>query len=87
MTQLDLNGHVHRKTIVPWHDTESVCLFFLILMLAVFWFGIFGIQEGMESAGSFMDLWVPVTLVTLSSFVIVSITARLVRRYLGRFTT
>ena len=85
MPQLDINGHIHRKAITPWHDSESMCLFFLIFMLAVFWFGIFGIQEGLESAGSSMDLWVPVALMALSSFVIITTTIRLVRRYLDRF--
>lgn len=85
MPYLETNTPIHRKTIVAWHDSESVCLFFLLFMLVVFWFGVIGIQVGMQSAESRVDMWVPITLVGLSSFVILSITIRLVRRYLDRF--
>jgi len=86
MPPLEMGTNGHRRAIVPWYDSESICLVILFFMLLVFWFGFIGIQEGMESAESSVDLWVPISLMAISSFVILSITIRLVRRYLGRFT-
>lgn len=55
-------------------------------MLLVFWFGVIGIMLSRETE-AYQDLiGLPVTLVVLSSAVIVSITIRLIIRYLSRFS-
>ncbi len=84
--RLGLYNPIYRKVIVPWYDSEIACLITLILMLLLFLFGFVGISvaTGYEEFRSYM--WIPGLLIALSSGVIISITVRLVKRYLNQLS-
>jgi hypothetical protein len=83
--RLDQNP-VYRKAIYPWYDSEAACYVLLAFMLPVFLFGITGILVASDIAEYHEYIWVPSLLVFLSSVVILSISTRLVRRYLNRYS-
>ena len=72
---------VHRKLIVPWHDTETTCLLIIVFMLAVFLFAIAGISVAGESVAHRDKIWLPILLLILSASVIISTAVRLVKRF------
>jgi uncharacterized protein (DUF983 family) len=76
---------VYRKIIIPWHDSEAACLVVIVFLFFVVLFGFVGIKVGSEIPMYQSYLWVPVLLVGLSTVVIISITIRLIRRFLRRF--
>jgi hypothetical protein len=75
-----------RRAIVPWYDSEPVCLLWVLFLLLVFWFGMIGIKTALDIPAYRNHLIIPATLVVLSAAVIVSTTVRLVTRYLSRFS-
>ena len=81
--RLDQRNPVYRKVIVPWWDSEVACLLVIIFMFIVFLFGMMGISVAHESLEYRPFVWVPVTVVVLSAFVILSTTIRLIRRYMS----
>ena len=81
--RLDQRNPVYRKVIVPWWDSEVACLLVIIFMFVVFLFGMMGISVAHESLEYRPFVWVPVTVVVLSAFVILSTTIRLIRRYMN----
>ncbi len=83
--RLDQNP-VYRKAIYPWYDTEAACYVLLAFMFFVFLFGIAGISVARGIAAYHSFIWVPYLLIILSSAVILSISIRLVRRYVTRYT-
>jgi hypothetical protein len=80
--RLDQSSPVFRRTLVPWYDSEAACLLTLIFLFLVFLFGMAGISVANEVEEYRDHLWVPVLLVAMSAGVIVSITIRLINRYL-----
>jgi len=83
--RLDQNP-VFRKVIVPWYDSETVCLIVIVCMGVVVIFGLAGIAVARDHLIYQKHTWVPILLVFLSACVIASITIRLVKRYLQRFS-
>ena len=83
--RLDQNP-VYRKAIYPWYDSDAACYVLLVFMLPVFLFGITGILVTRDIAEYHEYLWVPSLLVFLSSIVILSLSVRLVRRYVNRYS-
>lgn len=81
--RLDQKNPMYRKTIVPWWDSEIACLLVIISMFLVFLFGMMGISVAHASFTYRPFIWVPVLVVILSAFVILSTTIRLIRRYLN----
>jgi len=75
-----------RKVIVPWYDSETACLVVIVLMGLVILYAAAGMSVAQEDKGFQQYLWVPVTLMLLSGIVIFSISFRLVKRYLQRFS-
>ena len=75
---------VFRKIIVPWYDSEAVCLLTILFMDTVFLFGMAGIAVVREIPEYHRHIWVPVILIVLSITVILSVAIRLIRRYLYR---
>jgi hypothetical protein len=73
-----------RKVIVPWYDSDTACYVFLLGMLLVLLFSIGGLVVARAHPMYRAHTWVPTLLVILSGSVLVSITVRLVRRYLSR---
>jgi len=83
MIQLDPNP-VFRKVIVPWYDSETLCVVEIVFMVAVILFGLAGISVAHERMEYRDYIWVPVFLVVMSSIVIVSVSIRLIKRYRRR---
>ena len=78
--RLDQNP-VYRKVIVPWYDSEIVCLVLIGLLFVVFLFGFIGISVAIDNSANGACLWVPIALVVMSGGIIISITIRLIMRY------
>ena len=77
---LDQNP-LFRKVIAPWYDTEKACYIVIVFMFLVLLFGIAGISAASEKTEYNNYIWVPVLLVVMSAVVIVSISIRLIKRY------
>ncbi len=69
-----------RKAIVPWYDSDAVCIGVIVLMGLVLLFGFLGVHVAQHKAGTRGDLWVPLLLVLSSGGVILSTAARMIRR-------
>ena len=80
---LDQNP-VFRRIIVPWYDSETLCLVVIIIMLLVFLFGIAGISVAGEDPEYHSYRWIAILITILSGGVILSTTVRLIKRYAGR---
>jgi hypothetical protein len=77
---------VFRKTIVPWYDSESVCIGVIVFMLIVFLFGFVGISVARETVEYYGYVWIAVLLVVMSGIVIFSTTIRLIKRHSRRYS-
>ena len=73
---------MHRKPSYPVYDSEAACLVLLAAMLVTFWFGVIGYRVAEAFFPGKGHIWVPIFLMGASAFVIVSVTFRLIRRYL-----
>jgi len=73
---------IYRKIIVPWYDSEIMCLSAIIFLFPVALLGLVGINVANSTQQYQAYLWMPVLLTMLSAGVIFSITVRLIRRYL-----
>jgi len=74
----------YRKTIVPWYDSEAICLVMIILMLLVLIFAYIGLRVTQDILAYADYLWIPVLLMTISITIILSTTIRLIRRHISR---
>lgn len=83
MDKLDHHSDT-RKTIIPWYDSESICLSVIVIMIVVFSFGFIGFGVARETANFKTHVWVPIFLMTASGVVILSTGIRLIRRILYR---
>lgn len=81
--RLDQNP-VYRKAIYPWYDSDAACYILLVFLLSVLLFGIAGISVSRETSEYHAYIWVPGILVFLSSLVVLSLSIRLVKRYIDR---
>ena len=77
---------VFRRVIVPWYDSEMACLILIVLMSLVFILGFAGLSVAQENEIFQGYLWVPVLVMLLSGIVVASITVRLIKRYLHRYS-
>lgn len=73
----------YRKMVVPWYDSEIMCLATIIFLLPVALLGLIGINVATSNQQYQAYVWVPGLLTLLSTGVIFSMTVRLVRRYLS----
>jgi hypothetical protein len=80
MGVMNLDDPVFRKIIIPWYDSDIVCMMMIAAMFAVFVFGIFGIVVAAEKSEYHSFFWVPATLVSASAIVIISIVIRMILR-------
>lgn len=71
---------VFRRVIVPWYDTDAVCILMILFMAAVFIFACLGVSVVYETPINYHHLWVPSFLLIISAVGIASISLRLVRR-------
>ncbi|MBW2602693.1 MAG: hypothetical protein JRE28_00045 [Deltaproteobacteria bacterium] len=75
-----------RRTIIPWYDSEAVCIGVVVLMIIVFFFGVVGISVARESAEYHGYVWIAVLLVVMSGLVIFSTIIRLIKRHARRYS-
>jgi hypothetical protein len=73
-----------RKIIAPWYDSDAACYVFMLVMLAVLLFSIGGIVVARAHPVYHAHTWLPTLLALMSGSVLVSITIRLIKRYLSR---
>ncbi|MDJ0915447.1 MAG: hypothetical protein QNI95_17895 [Desulfobacterales bacterium] len=83
--QIDQNP-LFRKVIAPWYDSEAACFTVAFLMLIVILFAVTGLFVASENEKYHSYLWVPLLLLALSTFVLVSTAVRLIKRYLIRLS-
>ena len=76
---------VKKKVIIPWYDSEMLCIFTIVLLFIFFFFGIAGISVVNQNPEYFEHLWVPVLVAAMSGGLILSITIRLIKRYTYKF--
>lgn len=78
---------VFRKAIIPWYNSTTVHIIALIVMLAVFFFAMAGISVSKENAEYRGYVWVPALLLAMSCTIIITTTARLIKRHARKSTT
>ena len=76
---------VHRKNMSPWYETETACMITIVCIIPVLIFAVIGILTAQEYPDYQDHIWVPSILLILNTMVILSISIRLVRRYISRF--
>ncbi len=72
---------IYRKIIIPWYDSELICLVAIILLSPVVLLGLVGINVAKGSEQYQAYIWMPVLLTGLSAGVIFSMALRLIRRF------
>lgn len=75
-----------RKAIIPWYDSEVVCIGVIVFMIIVFFFGVVGISVVRENVEYHGYVWIAVLLVVMSAAVIFSTTIRLIKRHARRYS-
>ena len=72
---------VFRKAVIPWYKSTSVYIIMIIVMLVVFFFALTGISVAREIPEYQGYIWVPAVLLAMSTGIIITTTARLIKRY------
>ena len=72
---------VFRKVIIPWYKSTSAYIIMMLLMLVVIFFALAGISVAREYPEYQDYVWVPAVLLAMSVAIIITTTARLVKRY------
>jgi hypothetical protein len=75
---------VFRKAVIPWYRSNKVHVLAVVFMLMVLLFGITGISVAREIEDYRGYIWIPITLVTMSAIIIITVTYRLIKRYSNR---
>ena len=75
---------VYRKVISPWYDAEPLCVWVIVLMLAVFLFACAGISVAGSHPFWSSSIWVPILLAGLSVWVLFTTSVRLIKRLMDR---
>jgi len=74
-----------RRVILPWYDTDAVCVLTGLFMLMIFGFGLIGVGVAFETPGGGRHAWVPAVLLALSAAGIITVCLRLYRRHAINF--
>ena len=72
---------VFRKVIFPWYHSTKVYIFVITSMVLVFFFALAGISVTREYHPYRGYVWVPAALLVMSAAIIITTTARLIKRY------
>ena len=75
---------VFRKAVIPWYRSSKIYLLAILFMLLVLLFGIAGISVAQDIEAYRGYIWVPVLLVAMSAFMIVTTIYRIIKRYVTR---
>ena len=80
MSLNSVQNPLFRKAILPWYDTDAACILTGVFMLIVLVFSFTGVAVALETPEDYRHMWVPCTLLALSTLVITTISIRLFRR-------
>ena len=72
---------IYRRLIIPWFDSKATCFFVMFFMLVVTLFALMGLDVAYEKVEHHRHMWVPFLLILMSTWVFVSTSIRLIRRY------
>lgn len=72
---------VFRKAVIPWYKSTSAHIIMILCMLLVFFFALAGISVAREFPEYNGYVWVPAVLLAMSAGIVVTTTARLIKRY------
>jgi len=75
---------IFRKVIIPWYESAAIYIVMIILMSFVLLFGSLGISAAFEKREYHEHIWVPITLVVMSIFIILLNAFRLFKKYFFR---
>jgi hypothetical protein len=75
---------VFRKAIIPWYHSKTAYGMIIAIMLLVFLFGLAGISVAHANAQFNDHIWVPITLVVLSGFIIICRIIQFIRHHAPR---
>ena len=79
-----LDKPVYRRLILPWYDSEIVCFATLLFAGFVLFIGYLGIHAAYETPAYRQYVWIPGLLITMGLVLFVSVTIRLINRYVQR---
>ena len=77
---------VFRKAIIPWYNSTTVNIMVLVIMLLVLFFAIAGLSVSRENSEYRGYVWVPALLLAMTATIIITTTARLIKRYTQKST-
>ena len=69
-----------RKVIAPWYDSEFACIVIIVFTALVFCFGGLGLLAAQDFPDDQGIIWVPLLLILMSLFVLISTMVRLIGR-------
>ena len=72
---------IYRRLIIPWFDSEAVCFFVILFMIVIIWFALIGLGVAYEKVKYHRHMWVPFLIILMSTWVFVSTSIRMIRRY------
>ena len=81
--RLDPNP-LFRRVIAPWYDSNLACWILLVAMLLIALFSVTGVVVACQNPDFHSRVWVPLSMLVLCLFVLLSVGLRLLRRYTAR---
>ncbi len=74
-----------KKVIIPWYDANLLCYIIIIFTIFVIGFSLVGVSIALNNTIYINYIWVPVTIIILSVFVLSSVSVRITKRIILRF--
>ena len=74
-----------KKVIIPWYDTDMLCYIMIIFTILVIGFSLVGISVALNNIIYINYIWLPVTIIILCLFVLISVLIRLTKRIIHSF--
>ena len=71
---------IYRKPIVPWYDSNTACVLYMVFMFFVILFGLCGAAVAFETQEYRSHGWIAALLTGLSGWIFLSVGFRLSRR-------
>ncbi|MDY0362077.1 MAG: hypothetical protein RBR08_11535 [Desulforegulaceae bacterium] len=64
----------------PWYDSEGLCIFLIVFMVIVFFFGLSGIFAALNTEYTSLVIKIPAALSLMSFYIVFSISMRIFKR-------
>ncbi len=74
-----------KKVIIPWYDTDLLCYIMIIFTILVIGFSLVGISVALDNIIYINYIWMPVTIIILCMFVLISVSIRITKRIIHSF--